>query len=209
MDRIGRAVVATGAEGSVYETQYLGRDAVVKVRSPKGYRVPELDRRIRSQRIKSEARIIREARSAGIRTPMIYDVDTVGCAITMEKIAGTTIKEYLDGHPEDTERICGLIGTAIARLHNHRLCHGDLTTSNMILADSGELCVIDFSMGSSSVGIEDMGVDIRLMERAFNSAHPEIKGAFGYIMDAYCREKTDSEQILRKVQEIKDRGRYT
>lgn len=201
--------IARGAEGSVYESTYLGKDAVIKVRAPKGYRVPELDRRIRSQRIRSEARLIREARSAGIRTPMIYDVDLTECRITMEKVGGVTVKSHLDEHPEEAEHICGLIGTNIARLHNSRICHGDLTTSNMLLTEDGQLCILDFSMGSAPVGVEGMGVDIRLLERGFNSAHPDIKDAYRFIIEAYCREKTDSEQVMTKVQEIKDRGRYT
>ena len=201
--------IAKGAEGSVYLSTYLGRDAVTKVRTPKGYRVPELDRRIRTQRIRSEARLIREARAAGIRTPIIYDVDTVECSITMERVKGVTVKRYLDEHPEEAERICRLIGTNIARLHNSKICHGDLTTSNMILTPAGELCIIDFSMGASLIGVEDMGVDLRLLERGFTSAHPDIKDAYEYITEAYCQEKTGAQEVLDKVQEIKDRGRYT
>lgn len=209
MDYSGMTEIASGAEGHVFRTTYLGRDAIVKVRSPKAYRIPELDHKIRSQRIRSEARIIREARSAGIRTPIIYDVDTKDCCITMEEVKGTTVKQYLDEHPEEVIRICRLIGTNIARLHNSKMCHGDLTTSNMILTDRDELCIIDFSMGASLIGTEDMGVDIRLLERAFSSAHPKLKDAFAYVIEAYCEEKTDSKQIMAKVQEIKDRGRYT
>ena len=204
-----RALVAEGAEGSVYRTSYLGRDAVVKIRTPKKYRVPELDRRIRSHRIRSEARLIREARSGGLRTPLIYDVDTVECSITIEDVKGVTVKQYLDGHPEDAEHICRLIGHDLALLHNAKICHGDLTTSNMILTEDGRLCVIDFSMGASLVGTEDFGVDLRLLERAFTSAHPTIKDAYGIIVEEYCRTKTDPDEVLRKVQEIKDRGRYT
>lgn len=203
------AAIAKGAEGSVYLSTYLGRDAVTKVRTPKGYRVPELDRRIRTQRIRSEARLIREARAAGIRTPIIYDVDTVECSITMEHVKGVTVKRYLDEHPEEAKRICRLIGTNIARLHNSKICHGDLTTSNMILTPAGELCIIDFSMGASLIGVEDMGVDLRLLERGFTSAHPDIKDAYAYIAEAYCQEKTGAQEVLDKVQEIKDRGRYT
>ena len=204
-----RTLVAEGAEGSVYRTSYLGRDAVVKIRTPKKYRVPELDRRIRSHRIRSEARLIREARSSGLRTPLIYDVDTVECSITMEDVKGVTVKQYLDEHLEDAERICRLIGHDLALLHNAKICHGDLTTSNMILTEDGRLCVIDFSMGASLVGTEDFGVDLRLLERAFTSAHPAIKDAYGIIVEAYCKTKTDPDEVLKKVQEIKDRGRYT
>lgn len=202
-------MVAEGAEGSVYRTTYLGRGAVIKIRTPKKYRVPELDRRIRSHRIRSEARLIREARSGGLRTPLIYNVDTVECSLTMEDVKGITVKRYLDDHPEDAERVCRLIGHDLALLHNAKICHGDLTTSNMILTEDGRICIIDFSMGASLVGTEDFGVDLRLLERAFSSAHPAIKDAYSIIVEEYCRTKTDSDEVLRKVQEIKDRGRYT
>ncbi len=204
-----RNVVAEGAEGIVYKTTYLGRDAVVKVRTPKKYRVTELDRRIRTHRIRSEARLIREARSGGLRTPLIYDVDLIQCSITMEDVKGVTVKHYLDEHPDDAEHICRLIGHDLALLHNAKICHGDLTTSNMIFTEEGKLCIIDFSMGSSLVGTEDFGVDLRLLERAFTSAHPAIKDAYGIIVKEYCKTKTDPDEVLRKVQEIKDRGRYT
>ena len=209
MENIGMVPVTSGAEGSVYRTSYLNRPAMIKIRSPKAYRIPELDHRIRSHRIRSEARLLREARSAGIRTPLIYDVNTVDCSITMEDVEGITVKRYLDEHPEDSERICRLIGINIARLHNSKICHGDLTTSNMILTPAGELCIIDFSMGASLISVEDMGVDIRLLERAFYSAHPGIKDAFAFFLEAYCAEKEDSAKVMEKVQEIKDRGRYT
>lgn len=209
MDCSSMNEIAKGAEGSVYKTTYLGKDAVVKVRAPKGYRVPELDHRIRTQRVRSEARLIRGARSAGIRTPMIYDVNLTDCSITMEEIKGRSVKSFLDSHPEESQRICRLIGSNIARLHNARICHGDLTTSNMILTDDDQLCILDFSMGSAPVGVEGMGVDLRLLERGFNSAHPDIKDAYRFIVEAYCEEKTGSEEVMTKVQEIKDRGRYT
>ena len=76
MDTDGMTEIAKGAEGSVYRITFLGRSAIAKVRSPKGYRIPELDRKIRNQRIRSEARLVREARRAGIRTPVIYYADT-------------------------------------------------------------------------------------------------------------------------------------
>ena len=52
MDTDGMTEIAKGAEGSVYRTTFLGRSAIAKVRSPKGYRIPELDRKIRNQRIR-------------------------------------------------------------------------------------------------------------------------------------------------------------
>ncbi len=199
---------AIGAEAIITETTYLGREAVVKTRPPKTYRIPELDSRIRSTRTKNEARIMHKARAVGVRTPCIYDIDLKECSITMEKIRGTMVKDHLDAHPEDAERMCRMIGECIARLHSVRICHGDLTTSNMIVGDDG-VCLIDMSMGCIRAEIEDIGVDLRLLERAFTSAHIELGDAYAVMMDTYYSIVPNAKAIRRKVEDIKNRGRYT
>ena len=201
--------LATGAEGSVRITDFFGRPAVAKIRSPKKYRVPELDSSIRSKRTRAEARLLREARGAGVRTPVVYLVDPTEGLIVMERIAGPTVKEYLDAHPENAEKICGQIGRDLAHLHDARVAHGDLTTSNMIVCPDGKICFIDFSMGSYPADDEAVGVDVRLLERAFASAHPGMESAYSALIGEYCAEKKNSEAVIAKVTEIKERGRYT
>ena len=56
---------------------------------------------------------------------------------------------------------------------------------------------------------EDIGVDVRLMERAFTSAHVELEDAFSVLMDAYYSNVPDAKSVKRKVEEIRNRGRYT
>ncbi len=197
-----------GAEAVITETTYLGREAVVKTRPPKTYRFPELDLHIRSVRTRNEARIMHEARAAGIRTPCIYDIDLKECSITMERVRGTMVKDHLDSHPEDAERVCRMMGECIARLHSARICHGDLTTSNMIIGDDG-VCLIDMSMGCTRAKTEDIGVDLRLLERAFASTHIELGDAYAAMMDMYYSIVPDAKAIRRKVEDIKNRGRYT
>lgn len=201
--------VANGAEAEIYETEYLGYPAVIKTRSPKKYRHPELDDRIRSSRIKNEARLIRDARLAGVRTPAVYDTDLVQCKIIMERISGEKIKDFLDDHPEKAETVCRMIGESVAKLHNAGISHGDLTTSNMIMTDEEKICFIDFSMGASKVELEDMGVDIRLLERSFVSAHPLLKEQYDILLGEYCKFKSNSDAVMKKVEEIRERGRYT
>ena len=87
---------AMGAEATITESDFLGMDAVVKQRPPKTYRLPELDHHIRSSRTRNEARIMHEARAAGVRTPCIYDIDLKECSITMERMDGRMVKDVLD-----------------------------------------------------------------------------------------------------------------
>ncbi len=197
-----------GAEALIADGDYLGREAVVKIRPPKGYRLPVLDSSIRASRTRNEARIMHEARAAGVRTPCIYDIDLKECTITMERISGDLVKNHLDSHPEDAPRVCRMIGETIARMHTARICHGDLTTSNMILHDDS-ICLIDLSMGCTKAEMEDIGVDLRLLERAFTSAHTELEESFGVLMDSYYSHVDNPAAIRRKLDDIRNRGRYT
>lgn len=201
--------IGRGAEAVITRTEYLGRDAVVKTRPCKGYRHPELDARLRSARTRTEVRVMRDARDAGVRTPVIYDVDLSEGSITMEFIEGESVKKLLDEHPEDADAICARIGEMVAKLHNAKIGHGDLTTSNMIINGKDELCVIDFSLGDTRIDLETMGVDIHLLERAFTSAHSGIDGAFGCVLDSYRKHMPDADKVFAKVEEIKGRARYT
>ena len=200
---------AKGAEATISDVVFLGRSAIVKHRPPKTYRLPELDEHIRSSRTRNEARIMHEAREAGVRTPCIYDIDLKECDIVMERIKGHMVKDVLDSEPERAEEICRDIGLTIAKLHTARICHGDLTTSNMILTDDGEICLIDLSMGCTRAETEDIGVDLRLLERAFTSAHIELEDAFTILMDTYFANIPDAKAVKKKIEDIKNRGRYT
>ncbi len=200
--------VTQGAEATVSFTEYLGRQALLKMRPAKSYRLPEIDAHIRNVRTRNEARIMHDARAAGVRTPCIYDIDLKECSITMEYIQGPSVKHYLDEHPDQADEICRKIGTTVAKLHSANICHGDLTTSNMIL-EGDEVCLIDFSMGCANAELEDIGVDMRLLERAFSSAHVGLETSFDVLMETYYANIKNAKQVAKKLTDIKNRARYT
>jgi len=201
--------IARGAEASIFISEFSGRESITKTRFRKEYRHKELDDRMRTSRLRNEAKLMKDARKAGVRTPMIYDIDMEACSLVMEKVHGRMVKEVLENGEDDPDTICSEVGRTIAALHNSGICHGDLTTSNMMLTDDGRICLLDISMGSSPADQEDMGVDIHLFERAFTSAHPGLLSALGAAMRSYVEYKDGGERILEKVEEIKGRGRYT
>ena len=200
--------VTQGAEATVSFTEFLGRQALLKMRPAKSYRLPEIDAHIRNVRTRNEARIMHDARTAGVRTPCIYDIDLKKCSITMEYIQGPSVKHYLDEHPDQADEICRKIGTTVAKLHSANICHGDLTTSNMIL-EGEEVCLIDFSMGCANAELEDIGVDMRLLERAFSSAHVGLETSFDVLMETYYANIKNAKQVAKKLTDIKNRARYT
>lgn len=160
-----------GAEANITFTNFLGRPAIIKSRLAKSYREKNLDEFIRSSRTRNEVRILHEARMIGVRTPCVYDINNKDYSIIMELIPGRSVKDVLDSETDDIYDICHEIGKTIAKMHSARICHGDLTTSNMIIYEKNKICLIDFSMGCTRANIEQIGIDVRLLERSFTSAH--------------------------------------
>lgn len=188
--------IASGAEAVIERSD----DRIIKRRVPKNYRLSDLDARIRSARTRAEAKLISEARRCGVPTPIIHDVDTEDCVITMEFIEGSQLKDVLD--LSMSERIGELVG----RLHNCGIIHGDLTTSNLILHD-GVIYLIDFGLGYFEKNVEAQGVDVHVLFQTFESTHGEagLEEAFSR---GYGRAFAEADQVLMRVREIEARGRY-
>ncbi|MDD4245246.1 MAG: KEOPS complex kinase/ATPase Bud32 [Candidatus Methanomethylophilaceae archaeon] len=200
--------IGRGAEAVITESVFHGRRAAVKMRLPKGYRHPEIESRIGASRIRKEARVIRETRAAGVRTPVIYDIDMQKGSITMELLEGPKAKDVIDSAERPLE-ICEKIGVAVAKLHAAGICHGDLTTSNMIVCKDGSIGFIDFSMGDIGADTEALGVDMHLLERAFSSAHSSVKNGYDTILRSYKNSMPEARAVLERVEVIKGRARYT
>ena len=198
-----------GAEAEIYTATYLGREVVKKHRIPKSYRLKEIDKKLRSSRTKEEAKLMIEARKAGVSVPIIYDINLNESILTMEYLEGDRVKELIKKISDDKRReLCILIGRNIARLHNRGIIHGDITTSNMVFLD-GRVYFIDFGLGEINRDIETKGVDLHVLMEAFTSAHSEYPECFDYVFEGYSMEYDgDPNEIKRKIDEIIKRGRY-
>ena len=201
-------LIKRGAEAELRRTEFLGRPAVDKTRVPKSYRLTELDDGLRRSRIRTEARLMAEARAAGVPVPIIYDIDLGETKIVMEYIAGPTLKEVLDRRGPAGLEVAHEMGRVIGRLHRAGIVHGDLTTSNMILR-AGRLVLIDFSLGEKTSSVESKGVDLRLLKEALVGAHARGPEYFEAVARAYRRRYANAADVLAKAKEIEERGRYT
>ena len=200
--------IRTGAEAEIHLDEWEGRKVVNKIRVKKGYRDPELDERLRSQRIKTEVKLMRECRKLGISVPVIYDVDLTGNKIVMEYVDGERVKDVLDSDFKDKPGLCWEIGEKVGRMHRAGIAHGDLTTSNMIL-DDGRLYFIDLSMGEKTTELEVLGVDLHLLKEAFMSAHSKVFDLFGDVLSGYLTSHKEGSEVVQKMDQIESRGRYT
>ena len=90
-------LIKHGAEAELRRTEFMGRAAVEKFRVPKSYRIAALDDELRRSRIRMEARLMADARAAGVAVPILYDIDLVENKIVMEFVEGPTVKSVLEG----------------------------------------------------------------------------------------------------------------
>ncbi len=204
-----RKILYRGAEAEIRLAEYMGKTVVQKQRVHKRYRIKEIDSRLISYRTKEEAKLISEARSHGVAVPVIYDVDLMKGCITMEYLKGSRVKDILNTVNEDERRkICHMIGESIARLHDHDLIHGDITTSNMIYYDD-RIHFIDFGLGAQTIELEAKGVDLHVLMEAFDSTHSKHPHCFEYVLEGYTRQlRGDASAVVEKIKEIVQRGRY-
>ncbi len=198
-----------GAEANIYPGEWMGRDVLLKERVSKSYRIEEIDHRLRKRRTKGEAKLLHQAKTCGVTTPLIYDIDKENKTITMEYIPGKPIKDvFNESEISQIKSICKKVGEKVARLHNCGIIHGDLTSSNLLLKD-GEIVFIDFGLGKISDLVEDKGTDLLVFKKALTGIHYDIAGdCFQSILEGY-QDADDYQEILEKIGEIEVRSRYT
>jgi Kae1-associated kinase Bud32 len=204
-----KKILYQGAEAEIRLSTYMGRPVVQKRRISKAYRIKLIDSQLIASRTKEEAKLIAESRSHGVSVPLLYDVDLVGGVITMEYLAGDRVKDILNSLKEsERKRICQKIGEGIARLHNHDIIHGDITTSNMIFLHD-RIHFIDFGLGCKNIEIEAKGVDLHVLMEAFESTHSKYSHCFKYVVEGYLKEyQGNASLVIKKIDEIVRRGRY-
>jgi len=181
-------LLGIGAEAEVY----LEEGVVIKKRTPKGYRHPELDARIRKERTKSESRLMSKVSG----TPRI--LETTDYEIKMEFIDGKKIRDIvnLDGLEQ-------LIGQVIGNLHAQGIAHNDLTTSNMIL-HKGEVFLIDFGLATRG-RIEDFATDLKVLFEAAEATHKDFSRDL--FLKGYTKIMPD-KSVLTRLDKVYSRGRY-
>ena len=175
---------------------------VFKRRIRKRYRIKEIDERIRKERTRSEAKLISEARRRGIPTPIIFDI--FDYTLVMERIEGDLVREVIMITPRISEQIGELVG----KLHRNGIIHGDLTTSNLILGNDNILYLIDFGLSFFDSSIEAMGVDVHVFFQSLKATCKSWKELKESFIRGYTRSLPDAPQVLTRVSEIEQRGRY-
>mgnify|MGYP003972508181 CR=1 FL=1 len=185
--------IAQGAEAIIE----LDNDTIIKKRIKKTYRIEEIDSKLRKSRTKKEAKILN---SLPIHGPKLIKTNAKDMTIIMEYIKGQKIADILEN--ENYLKISKEIGQKIKILHNNKIIHGDLTTSNMIL--NKEVHFIDFGLSFISDKIEDKAVDLHLIRQALESKHYKIwKACYNEILKVY-----NDKPVIKRLEKIELRGRH-
>lgn len=205
-----------GAEAKIFKTLFEGKKAILKSRVPKAYRCKTLDEMLRTTRTTRETSLLQKARSLGINTPTIYDINKKKKEITMELVEGQRLKDALE---KKNIQLCKKAGETIAKMHEANIVHGDLTTSNIIVKEKDrgqkaglpkekELYFIDFGLGKSTAKHEDKAVDLLVFKKTFEATHIELMPrGWELIIEGYLA-KGGKKEVLKQMQKVEERVRY-
>lgn len=190
--------IAQGAEAKLFENE---NGDIVKDRFEKKYRHSKIDNKLRGSRTRREAKILSKLKELGFPAPRLIKCDKKK-EIVMQKIEGDKLRNVLE--KDDYVKLSKEIGKKVKRLHDAGIIHSDLTTSNMILADSGEIYFIDFGLSFFSEKIEDKAVDLHLLKEALKSKHHKVwEECFDSVLEGY-----NNGEVVLRLEKVEKRGKY-
>jgi tRNA A-37 threonylcarbamoyl transferase component Bud32 len=140
-----RGELGRGATAAVYlaTDESLGIDVALKVLHPQ---LASAARAGARERFFAEARVAAAIRHPGVVA--IYDVDDTARALSMEYVAGGTLRARLRERAaasadEITSTAASLL-EALAHVHERGVVHGDIKPSNLLLRAPGTVVLADF-----------------------------------------------------------------
>ena len=199
-------IISQGAEA----TLTLINGKVHKNRTPKSYRLPQVDDGLRLSRTNRERKVLCKAKELGVRVPELFSSDEK-FTLVMEYVDGGRLKDWLNGEGKENLSQAKIyfqqIGNWLATLHDNDILHGDLTTSNILLSKESTLIMIDFGLSFFSKKIEDKAVDLHLLEQALESTHyVHAKQYFSFFLEGYQQSET-YQKVLERLDIVRTRGK--
>lgn len=221
--------ISQGAEAVVFTTTihpYLPtinekQKFIIKYRPAKRYRHPIIDRSLTKHRTLSESRLLAKLyQIPGIHVPKLIACDPYNGCIWLEFLGEdlpdafgfSNLKNFLWMHASENQNPYGdivretlfKVGEQIGLLHWNDYCHGDLTSSNIVLVkkdEKWEPYLIDFGLGSTSNLVEDKGVDLYVLERAILSTHSSYAEKYNeWLIEGFSEVyKSNGKQGAKKL----------
>jgi TolB-like protein/tRNA A-37 threonylcarbamoyl transferase component Bud32 len=158
-----------GGMGVVYEAEdtRLGRRVALKF-------LPHnlADDKVTLERFLREARIASQLNHPNICT--IHDIgDFEGHPyIVMEKLEGQSLRDLLNGHPMDVERVLDVgiqVSDALAACHAKGIIHRDIKPANIFVTPAGQAKILDFGLVKLSPEYGDPLEDLTIAGEIFGT----------------------------------------
>lgn len=205
-------MIHIGAEARVSSGLWLGIPAVLKSRRRRGYRHLELDARLTKSRITVEAKVLSRLQITEFSAPRLLQINHEEGWMVLSKLGGNPIYESLVEGPKGEDYMFK-IGAKIRELHELGFSHGDLTTHNIMIDDSGNISLLDFGLSRISAELEHMGQDLQVLNECLSASHSELEKAMDKVLIGYSEssstESTNSpESVISRFNQIRNRVRY-
>lgn len=145
------AQIGMGNSGIVYKARHRNLDKFVVLKKIKANAINIADNR-------AEADVLKNLKHAYLPQVMDFVEDNGDIYTVMEFISGNSFKQYLDARtafPEKSEIIwMKQVAATLCYLHNQKppIIHSDLKPGNIMLTNSGNVCLIDFNISFSLGG---------------------------------------------------------
>jgi len=197
-----------GAEATVTAGKWMGKPAVLKMRRPRSYRHPDLDRRLTRSRLSVEVRVLGRLQQSGFPSPSLFDCDIEESWILISRIIGRPLYKAISDGSAGTD-VMESVGALIRRLHEEGVSHGDLTTHNILIDDSGNLSLIDFGLARFTPELEHMGLDLQVLNECLTASHSELDGAVDSMVKGYLDTRNNqAAEVVSRFSAIRGRVRY-
>ena len=138
--------IGRGGMGIVYQAYDKRLDRRVAIKMLSKYFVKDTQQR---ERLKREARAAARLSHPGIATVYSLEEFEGDLFIISEYVSGRTLREVLNGPPLSMEtrlKIALKIGRALESAHEQGIVHRDLKPENIMLADNGNIKILDFGL---------------------------------------------------------------
>lgn len=145
------AQIGMGNSGIVYKARHRNLDKFVVLKKIKANAINIADNR-------AEADVLKNLKHAYLPQVMDFVEDNGDIYTVMEFISGNSFKQYLDAgtaFPEKSEIVwMKQVAATLCYLHNQKppIIHSDLKPGNIMLTNSGNVCLIDFNISFSLGG---------------------------------------------------------
>ena len=214
-----------GAEAEVWSGTWMGKPAVKKIRKKRGWRHPNLEKRLGFRRMLSEARLLIRAKKEGLEVPAVWDLDLDGGILVMERLPGEPLIDLLRNQKVTEEQISKALfnsGCLVRRLHRLAITHGDLSTNNLLIDDDLNSYLIDFGLATIEYEVEKFGIDLHVIDEILGASHPSIEGGIDIFINGYMSEERrlgppkelsggrvpTAESVVKRLEQVRSRVRY-